>query len=289
MAIAVIYFSFLGLSVMTARELSEDAIPLPDLFQASVVQTVDYVKMLFTGELGSVVLVLREEQVSDILLRSYKNSIGLMAISLTLAIFIGTLLGMVAAIRRRGKGAYGMLFATMLGVSIPSFLLAILLQRGGIWYTTTMGKQLVNMGGYGWDYKHLLMPVLVLAGRPLAHISRLVYISLTEIMSQDYIRTARAKGLREYLVILIHAGANLATSLLTAIGVSIRFTLGILPLVEFLFGWPGLGLLALTSIRRRLPLLLIAIALSFGFTLRLIELLIQALNRTIDPQYGETA
>jgi ABC-type dipeptide/oligopeptide/nickel transport system permease component len=135
----------------------------------------------------------------------------------------------------------------------------------------------------------MAMPVLVLMARPLAHIARLVYISLSEIMTKDYIRTARAKGLRERGVVGIHAGLNLATSLLTAIGVSLRYSLGILPLVEFIFAWPGLGLYALTAIRRRLPLLLIAIALVFAVTMRLVDMLVKTANRAIDPTLGEQA
>jgi len=233
--------------------------------------------------------VVREEKVLNVLKTSVKNSLGLMVISLSLATILGTLLGVMAALRRRSEGAYGMLFVTMLGISIPAFLVAILLQRGGIWYTTTFGRQLVNMGGYGWDFKHVAMPILVLMARPLAHIARLVYISLSEILTKDYIRTARAKGLRERGVVGIHAGLNLATSLLTAVGVSLRYSLGILPLVEFIFAWPGLGLYALTAIRSRLPLLLIAIALVFALALHLVDMLVKTANRAIDPTLGEQA
>ena len=288
-ALAIIFFSYLGLNVMTARDVSDAPLEMWSLMGGAGEQTVEYVKMLFSGELGSVVLVMRDEKVLDILNTSVKNSLGLLGISLSIATVLGTWLGVMAALRRRSEGAYGMLFFTMLGISIPAFLVAILLQRGGIWYTTTFGRQLVSMGGYGWDYKHMAMPVLVLMARPLAHIARLVYISLSEIMTKDYIRTARAKGLRERGVVGIHAGSNLATSLLTAVGVSLRYSLGILPLVEFIFGWPGMGLYALTAIRRRLPLLLIAIALVFAITMRLVDVLVKTANRAIDPTLGEQA
>lgn len=288
-ALAVIFFSYLGLDVMTARDTSDAPLELWNLTVSAGEQTVNYVSMLFDGNLGAVVLVMREEQVWDILKTIVKNSLGLIGISLAIATILGVWFGGFAAVTRRSEGAYGMLFFTMLGVSIPAFLVAILLQRGGILYTTTFGKQLVNMGGYGWDIKHLVMPVLVLMARPLAHIARLVYISLSEILTKDYIRTARAKGLRERLVVVVHAGSNLATSLLTAVGVSLRYSLGILPLVEFIFAWPGLGLYALMAIRKRLPLLLIAIAIVFALSIRLIEILIQGANRAIDPTLREQA
>lgn len=288
-ALAIIFFSYLGLDVMNARDASNAPIELGTLTRDAGEQTVGYVKMLFNGDLGGVVLVMREEKVLDVLKTSIKNSLGLLAISLSIATVLGTWLGVMAALGRRSEGAYGMLFITMLGISIPAFLVAILLQTGGIWYTTTFGKQLVNMGGYGWDYKHMTMPILVLIARPLAHIARLVYISLSEILTKDYVRTARAKGLRERGVVGVHAGLNLATSLLTAVGVSLRYSLGILPLVEFIFGWPGMGLYALTAIQKRLPLLLIAIAIVFALTMRLVDILIQTANRAIDPTLGEHA
>lgn len=282
MALAIIFFSYLGLGVMDLRDASMPVNLWEAISQAGS-QSLEYIRMLLHGNLGAVVLVMREEPVLDILKTVVKNSLGLLGISLVAATVLGVWFGSVAAFGRRSEGAYGMLFFTMLGVSIPAFLVAVLLQRGGIWYTTTFGRMLVNMGGFGWDYKHMTMPVLVLMARPFAHITRLVYISLTDIMKKDYIRTARAKGVHPRQIHWVHAGLNLATSLLTAIGVSLRYSLGILPLVEFIFGWPGLGLYALTAIRRRLPLLLIATALVFGFTIHLINTVIENANKVIDP------
>jgi len=305
MALAIIYFVHLGLDVMTIRDLRDTKLDrlglnlmnvreirsarldIGEIMAGATEQSLDYIRMLTKGDLGTVVLVVRDEQVLDVLKTSIKNSLGLLGLSLALATLLGTWIGGAAALGRRSEGAYGMLMFTMLGVSLPSFLVAVLLQRAGIWYTTTFGIQLVKMGGYGWTYKTLLMPVLVLMARPLAHITRLVYITMIEIMKTDYIRTAYAKGVYKRRVVWLHAGLNLATSLVTAVGVSLRYSLGILPLVEFIFAWPGLGLYALTAIRRRLPPLLIAIALVFALTIQLINVLIKYLNRSIDPTLRE--
>ncbi|GAB4424161.1 MAG: ABC transporter permease [Anaerolineales bacterium] len=289
MALAVIFFGHLGLDVMSVRDTRGAELDLWAAMQSAGEQTLRYVQMLAQGELGTVVLIMREEQVLDVLKTSVKNSLGLLGIALTLATVLGTWIGGMAALGRRSEGAYGMLLFTMLGVSIPAFLVAALLQRGGIWYTTTFGSQLVKMGGYGWTYKTLTMPVLVLMARPLAHITRLVYITMSEIMKADYIRTAYAKGVYKRRVVWVHAGLNLATSLVTAVGVSLRYSLGILPLVEFIFAWPGMGLYALQAIRKRLPLLLVAIALIFGLTIQLLNMLIEYLNRSIDPTLREAA
>lgn len=305
MGIAIIYFGYLGLNIMTirdlraaqmdhlglnlmdVREMRNTRLDIGEIMAETAQQSLDYLRMITRGELGSVVLVVREEKVLDVLNTSVKNSLGLLGISLMLATLLGTWIGGMAALGRRSEGAYGMLTFTMLGVSLPAFLVAVLLQRAGIWYTTTFGTQLVKMGGYGWTYKTLLMPVIVLMARPLAHITRLVYISMVEIMKTDYIRTAYAKGVYKRRVVWVHAGLNLATSLVTSVGVSMRYSLGILPLVEFIFAWPGLGLYALDAIRKRLPPLLIAIALVFGLTIQLLNMLIKYLNRSIDPTLRE--
>lgn len=306
MALAIIYFGFLGLDVMTirdlrgarldrlglnlvnVREMRSTRLDMGEIMAGTAQQSLDYLRMISKGELGTVVMVLREEKVLDVLQTTIKNSLGLLGISIALATLLGTWIGGMAALGRRSEGAYGMLTFTMLGVSLPAFLVAVLLQRAGIWYTTTFGVQLVKMGGYGWNYKTLLMPVLVLMARPLAHITRLVYITMVEILKTDYIRTAYAKGVYKRRVVWVHAGLNLATSLVTAVGVSLRYSLGILPLVEFIFAWPGLGLYALEAIRKRLPPLLIAIALVFGLTIQLLNVLIKYLNRSIDPTLRES-
>lgn len=305
MALAIIYFGYLGLDLMTirdlrgaqldhlglslmdVREMRSTRLDMGEIMAEATQQSLDYLQMISKGELGTVILVVREEKVLDVLQTTIKNSLGLLAISLALATLLGTWIGGMAALGRRSEGAYGMLTFTMLGVSLPAFLVAVLLQRAGIWYTTTFGVQLVKMGGYGWSYKTLLMPVLVLMARPLAHITRLVYITMVEIMKTDYIRTAYAKGVYKRRVVWVHAGLNMATSLVTAVGVSLRYSLGILPLVEFIFAWPGLGLYALEAIRKRLPPLLIAIALVFGLTIQLLNMMIKYLNRSIDPTLRE--
>jgi ABC-type dipeptide/oligopeptide/nickel transport system permease component len=305
MGLAIIYFGYLGLDMMTirdirgakldrfglnlmnVREMRSTRLNMGEIMTEAANKSFNYLQMISEGELGTVILVKQEEKVLDVLKTSIKNSLGLLGISLALATLLGTWLGGMAALRRRSEGAYGMLTFTMLGVSLPAFLVAVLLQRAGIWYTTTYGTQLVKMGGYGWTYKTLLMPVLVLMARPLAHITRLVYITMIEIMKTDYIRTAYAKGVYKRRVVWLHAGLNLATSLVTAVGVSLRYSLGILPLVEFIFAWPGLGLYALAAIRKRLPPLLIAIALIFGLAIQLLNMLIKYLNRSIDPTLRE--
>ena len=124
---------------------------------------------------------------------------------------------------------------TLLGISLPSFTVAALLQIGEVYWYRRFGFRLVPVGGFGWD-AHLVIPVLVLAARPLAHLTRITYMTFGEILSQDYVRTAHSKGLHGSVVMWGHAYPNAAIPILTALGVCLRFSLGSLPVVEYFLG-----------------------------------------------------
>jgi ABC-type dipeptide/oligopeptide/nickel transport system permease component len=145
------------------------------------------------------------------------------------------------------------------------------------------------MGGYAWDFQHMAMPLLVLAARPVAYLTRSSYISLSRILEEDYIRTALSKGLTQSRMVWVHAFSNLAIPLLTAVGVSIRFSLSALPLVEYIFAWPGIGQRILEAINERTPLLVVAIALTIGLTIQLISFLLDLTYYFIDPRVRERA
>lgn len=282
----ITFFSFLGMLMMDFWvELSQER-QIIDVFQEAWRQSVDYLKILSQGNLGTVMMVSGETEVIEILIPTYKNSMGLVGIALGLALLLGTLMGSIAALTKHRGQAFFVLFGAIIGISMPSFLLAVLLQSLGIKYTITFGSRLVSMGGLAWDFKHLAMPVLVLMARPLAYITRATYISLVEIRSADYIRTAYSKGLRDSHVFGGHILRNLGIPLLTAFVVSFRFVLGVLPIVEFIFGWNGVGLNALDAVQRREPVLFIALVLALSLTIQLLNAFVDWLNHLIDPRLG---
>ncbi|MBE9508795.1 MAG: ABC transporter permease, partial [Chloroflexi bacterium] len=125
---------------------------------------------------------------------------------------------------------------------------------------------------------------LVLAARPLAHITRITFVSLSEVLRQDFIRTAHAKGLHPRVVFMEHALRNAGVSILTAVIVSLRFALGSLPVVEIFFTWPGLGVTLLSAIQQREVKATAAMALSLGVTFLLVNLAIDLIYRFIDPR-----
>lgn len=289
-SLAIVYFGFLGMGLIANSDLvPEERIPVLEIVQASGRETATFFANLAQGDLGTVPTVSGERSVSEILFFSYRNSLGLLLMALALAAVIGLLAGAIAALTRSRRREYSLLTLTIIGISAPSFLVAVLLQQAGIKYTVTFGRRLVSMGGFGWDFAHLIMPLLVLAARPVAYITRATFINLSRIMDQDYIRTAFAKGLSLSRTVLVHAFRNLAVPVFTAIGVSLRFSLSTLPIVEYIFAWPGMGLRILEGINDRVPLQVVTIALAIGLTIQLTSLFLDFSYRFLDPRIGETA
>lgn len=288
-AASIVYFTFLGMTIISRGTGTQQ----DNSFSTAAVQawenSREFFSGLFQGDPGSVPTVSGEEPVADLATQAFKNSLGLLSIALLCAVILGVLAGGLAAVSRSRRREFGLLFATLAGVSIPSFAMAVLLQMAGISYTVTFGSRLVSMGGFEWDIQHMLLPVLVLAARPLAYITRATYLAMKAVMDEDYIRTAYAKGLSQSRTALVHALRNMGISLLSAIGVSLRFSLSVLPIVEFIFGWPGLGLRFLEGINNRVPLQVVTLALIIGLTIQVISFLLDLSYRFIDPRLRSVA
>jgi len=282
--IAIIFVTYFGLEMASNWDGPNPGYHLEQTIKDAISSSLNFLGGLVKGDLGTTRMVSGEREIIGILWDSYKNSFGLLGISITLAAVLGILFGGIAALASQSRWEYLILVLTLLGVSAPSFLLAVLLQALGIKYTVTFGNQLISMGGYAWDFKHLAMPVLILTARPLAQITRVTFINLNEIMGEEYIRTAYAKGLKYSRTVIIHALKNLAVSVLTVIGVSLRFSISILPVVEFIFAWPGLGRQFLEGIWNNRMGLVVAIALSLGLTIQFINYGLNRLYPIMDPR-----
>ncbi len=222
--------------------------------------------------------------VGKVLREAYRNSMGLLLIALAGATLFGVYFGNVAAMTRRPSVSLSFLTITTIGISAPSFFAALLLQQGVIRYTASSGNRILSVAGFGWDFDHMLLPILVLSARPLAYITRASFLAFKNVLHQDFIRTAHAKGLRNSQTIWIHALKNTAVPVLTAVGVSLRFSLSTLPVVEFFFGWPGMGTQLLDAINARQTTIVVTLALALGLTFQLINLLLDISYRLIDPR-----
>lgn len=283
-AIMIVFFVHLGMN-MAAN--SSSAQPNYDLGSQAVVAWHDatlYLRFLFVGQLGLVEQGSGYIPVTTYLRQVYQNSMGLVAVSLACAAAVGGVLGAMLVLTRLKRVTLPVLTLTILGISTPSFFAALLLQQGEIAYLARTGKRLVSVSGYGWDFDHMLLPLLVLMARPLAYITRAVFMNLRRVMGEDFIRTARSKGLSFLRVVNVHAFRNLAVPVLTALGVSLRFSLGSLPIVEIFFGWPGLGKALLEAVDTRQTALAVTLALALGMTILVTNLVLDICYRLLDPR-----
>jgi ABC-type dipeptide/oligopeptide/nickel transport system permease component len=287
-AVGIVYFVHLGMEMMANSASLEASCNFFDCSRQAWRETKLFIGAALQGDLGTIETRRGEIPVKQILGDTYFKSMGLLAAALVVATVIGLTAGLLAALLKRSSVAFLVLSLTILGISIPSFFAALLLQLGETQWVRTFGFPLVTVGGFGWDWQHMLLPALVLAARPIAYLTRATFLGLNGVMTQDYIRTAWAKGRSLRGVLYIHTFRNMAVPVLTAVGVSLRFALGSLPVVEFFFGWPGLGERLLSAINAGQTPVVVTLALALGLTFILVNALLDLSYRFIDPRLKET-
>jgi peptide/nickel transport system permease protein len=200
-------------------------------------------RLLTEGSLGTSIRTNREVIVEIMDRLPYTLYLTFGAVVLSTVIGIST--GIIAAVRRGKPADVAVLVGTTAGLSVPSFWVALLM----IWLFSIKLGWLPVAGAGSW--KHLVMPVLTLALPSVATKSRLTRSAMLESLGQDYIRTGRAKGLRERRVVLVHALRNALLPVMTIIGLQFGALLGGAFITEVIFGWPGVGQLAVNSILQR--------------------------------------
>jgi ABC-type dipeptide/oligopeptide/nickel transport system permease component len=239
-------------ALVSARTRLERA-DLPTIASQAWEGTSDYFTSLASGSLGEAtstsILGGQRRAMGQLLLDAYTKSIVLVVLAVGLAALVGITVGVLAAASRRARIRAVLLTLTTLTVSLPSFLLAILLILGGAEVNARFGLRLWPTFGFGLD-DHLIVPVLVLAARPFAQIANFAYVATEDVLTLDYIRTARAKGLVESVIVARHALGNAAVPIIGAVASGLSIALSTLPVVEVFFSWPGLGFALLQAIRR---------------------------------------
>ncbi len=242
-----------------------------------LVQYGDWWLNLFQGDLGRSVMV--KQPVSDLILERLPTTIPLALMSMTIAILIAIPAGVISAIRRNTwlDGLVSILACT--GLSIPGFWLGALLILG-----VAVRWQWFPPGGYVSIFddpiaglRHLVLPAIALGMTFAAALTRMIRSSLLEVLSRDYIRTARAKGQRERIVIICHALRNALIPAVTIVGVQIGGLLSGALIIEQIFALPGIGRLTVQAVLDRdFPLVqgcIIVIALIFVLANLLTDLL----------------
>ncbi len=180
----------------------------------------------------------------------YPNTIQLAVAAMIIAVMIGIPAGIIAAARHNSKVDYLCMTGSLFGVSMPSFWLGIMFIL-----IFSVRLRMLPTSGTG-SLLSLIMPALTLGLIQAGSIARITRSGMLEVLRQDYIRTARAKGLTERIVVYRHALKNTLIPLLTMTGMQFGFLLGGTVIVETVFAWPGIGRLAIMAIQSRdLPML----------------------------------
>ena len=222
--------------------------------------------------------------VSDLL----GKSAGLLMVSLIFATGIGGGLGLITALMRKRNATPTLVLFSIIGVSTPSFLLAMFFWviNVAIYNGFHLKSAIFPPTGFGWDI-HLVLPALVLAARPIAQIMQVTNLSVSSVLSQDYIRSARAKGVSDRLILWEHIFPNILIPILTTLGTSLRFSLASLPVVESFFLWPGLGLGILQAIELDMPYLITDLVVALGFMFLLLNTFLDFLYPILDPRLND--
>jgi ABC-type dipeptide/oligopeptide/nickel transport system permease component len=216
--------------------------------------------------------------VGDIIRESFPATATLAVLAILLAITVGIPAGVVAAVWHNRLPDRLSMAGVVLGISVPNFVLATLL-------ILLVSVRLGWLPVAGWGApEYVVLPVLVLAARPSASIARFTRTSMLEVLQQDYIRTARAKGVPEPFVILKHALPNALLPVVTVIGNAFGYLLTGSFIVETVFAVPGVGYKSIEAILRRDYPVIQATTLLFAFLFIVVNLLVDILYTRLDPR-----
>ncbi|HBY94119.1 MAG TPA: ABC transporter permease [Chloroflexi bacterium] len=213
------------------------------LDQSLPVQYLKFLARVAHGDFGDSFTY--KQPAMGLVLERLPATLELTGVTVLLIVIISIPLGLLAAVWRDSLFDYALALITLIGQSMPNFwfgIMLILVFAVELRWLPTSGQ-----GGIG----HLVLPVVALASQPLCRATTLMRSTILEILGADYIRTARAKGLRERRVLFLHALRNALIPYITLLGVDLGYLLGGAIVTETVFAWPGLGRLAVDAISRR--------------------------------------
>ena len=252
------------------------------LDQPVPIQYARWLGSLIRGDLGNSFL---GPEVSTILGPAIWPTVVLQGAALSLALLVSIPIGIACSLNRYSVFDNLATTGSFIGLSMPDFWFALLLQ---LLFAVRLGW--LPSSGMGTDesfwgsVRFFIMPVLILAMARMAGLTRFMRASMLEVLGQDYLSTARAKGLSESRVIWRHALRNALIPMITAVGLMLPRLLGGTVIVETVFSWPGLGKLAVDSVLRRdTPVILSLVLLTATFVL-IVNLIVDVLYGLVDPR-----
>lgn len=228
------------------------------------------------------------QPVLTVVLQHFGATLILAGAAFVLCSVFGLLAGIVSAVRQFGWADRAITLVVLIGISVPSFwlgLMLILVFAVDLQWLPASGMYAIYGGGDLADLlRHLLLPAITLSVVATGVIARLTRAAMLEVLRQDYIRTARAKGLRERRVIYRHAFKAALVSVVPVLGVQAGFVLGGAVYVETVFQWPGIGAMLVNAISTRDPLLVQGGVLIVAVSYLLFNLAADVLQAALDPR-----
>lgn len=254
------------------------------LDQPLYVQFGAWLWQLLHGNLGT--SIFNDRKVADLILQRVEPTIALAVSTITFAVSVGVPLGVIAAWKAGSAIDRIVMVVAVLGFSLPVFVLGYILVYG-----LALGLKLLPVEGYTsystgiWPFlRSLVLPTLSLGMIYVALIARMTRASVIEVLNQDYIRTARAKGLATAPILLIHALKNAAIPIVTTIGLGVAHLISGVVVTETVFALPGIGRLTVDAIVRKDYPVIQGVLLAFTIVYVLINLLIDLSYSLFDPR-----
>lgn len=292
LAISVMIFAILKFTpgdpamVLLGERATEEALQLTrEKYALDEPLVVQYAKMMqnfFSGELNSIYY---RENVITVVMQKMVPTLELGFTALLLALVVSIPAGVISAVKRNSFFDYASMVTALFGISIPVFFTGIL----GI-YFFAVKWQVLPASGYGGSpltvegLRHIIMPAFVLSFTLMASTTRITRSTMLDVIQADYIRTARAKGVKERYVIWSHAFRNALMPITTNVGNQIARLFAGAILTETVFAWPGVGRLAVNAIFRRDEPLVFGAVLILSIIYVLVNLLVDLFYAVINPQ-----
>lgn len=294
-AVITVLFFLLEISPGDPVQSLVGDVPISDAFREQIIAAygldrpvweryLSYLGNVLTGNLGYS-FGTNNEPVLDLVLSRLGNTLVLALPSFVISTIGGIILGTIAA-RTRKPWLDGGLSGTAVGFfSVPNFwfgILLILTFSIGLGWFPSQGKSPFGQGGYAIEY--MVLPILTMATTEIAYKARIMRSSMIESLGQDFIDTARSKGLSSRTVLLRHALPNAMLPMVTVAGYSLGFVLAGSVLVEQVFGWPGLGLLFIDAINSKNNMVVLGVVIFITVAVLVINILTDLVYGLVDPR-----
>jgi oligopeptide transport system permease protein len=237
-----------------------------------------YLGQILTGDFGPS-FQYKDWTVNELIAQGFPVSATLGGLAMVLAFILGTLIGTWAALRQNTMVDYSVMGVAMLGISIPNFVIAPLLILG-----TAVYAGWLPAGGWDWTWQRMVLPVITLALPVVAYIARLTRGSMIEVLHSNYIRTARAKGLPEHLVIRRHAFKPAILPVISYMGPATAALITGSVVIERIYSIPGLGSYFVQGALNRDYTLVMGVVIFYGVVIVVLNFIVDLLYAWLNPR-----